>query len=154
MRARRALVPRICRVPSNRAMQTLLLLSLVSLGGLAGANARYLVSLWAARRWPGSFPAGTLLVNATGSLLLGFLLTLTAGSSKASVDVRLLLGTGFCGAFTTFSTFAFETVLLARRRDHLPAGLNVVGNVLLCLAGTAAGMAVGTLLAAGLAFGR
>lgn len=144
----RAVLPSLC------TMQTLLLLSLISLGGIIGANARYLVSLSAARRWPGSFPTGTLLVNVAGSLLLGFLLTLAGSSSPASVATRLLLGTGFCGAFTTFSTFAFETVALARRRDHLPAALNVLGNVVLCLAGTAAGIAMGALLATGLALGR
>lgn len=119
---------------------------LIGLGGILGANARYLVSVWAAGRWPAAFPYGTLIVNITGSLLLGVTLALLGTRPGGSADARLLVGTGFCGAYTTFSTFAFESVALMRERDHLPALANVLGNVLLCLVGTAAGILLATAL--------
>src|SRR5438067_7305899 len=94
---------------------------LIGLGGVLGANARYLVSVWAANRWGVAFPYGTLLVNATGSFLIGFVLALVAARFGDSAEGRLLVVAGFLGAYTTFSTFAFETVALSRQRAHWPA---------------------------------
>jgi CrcB protein len=101
---------------------------LISLGGIAGANARYLVSGWAARRWGTGFPYGTFIINVSGSFVLAFVLTFAAARFHNSPDVRFLVGTGFCGAYTTFSTFAFESMALTRQRDHLPALLNAFGS--------------------------
>jgi CrcB protein len=117
---------------------------LISLGGVAGANARYLLSGWAARRWGTGFPYGTLIINVSGSFLLAFVLTFAAARVHNSADLQLLIGTGFCGAYTTFSTFAYETMALTRQRDHLPAALNALGSA---AAGVAAAV-MGILLAA------
>ena len=121
---------------------------LLTAGGIAGANARFLVSGWAARRYA-TFPAGTFIINVSGSFLLGLLLSFTAAASHAAqaADIRLLVGTGFCGAYTTFSTFTFETLALARQRDHLPALLNLVGSVLLGVIAGTAGVLLGSSLA-------
>lgn len=94
----------------------------VNAGGALGANLRYLVGLWAAARWPGVLPWGTLLINLTGSLLLGVLLTLLAARRPEPRLLRLFLGTGLLGAYTTFSTFSTETVALAAS-GHLPLAL-------------------------------
>ncbi|KJE27762.1 fluoride efflux transporter CrcB [Geobacillus thermoleovorans] len=83
----------------------------VAIGGFFGAMARYIVSRWAARRSP-RFPLGTLIVNLLGSFLLGWL----AGSGAADA-AKLLVGTGFMGAFTTFSTLKWESVQLIQQRQ-------------------------------------
>ncbi|AGE23296.1 camphor resistance [Geobacillus sp. GHH01] len=83
----------------------------VAIGGFFGAMARYLISRWAARRSP-RFPIGTLIVNLLGSFLLGWL----AGSGAADTE-KLLVGTGFMGAFTTFSTFNWESVQMMQQRQ-------------------------------------
>jgi CrcB protein len=119
---------------------------LISLGGIAGANARYLVGLWAATRWGTAFPWGTLLVNTTGSFMLGFLLTLVLPRFGNSVDARLLLGTGFCGAYTTFSTFSYETVTLMQRGLVLDAALYAAGSLALGLLAISAGILAARLL--------
>lgn len=103
----------------------------VSAGGALGANLRYLVGLWAAVWWPGVFPWGTLLINLTGSLLLSGLLTLFAVRHPEPRLLRLFLGTGLLGAYTTFSTFSAETVALAAAGQRFLA----VGYVLLSVGG-------------------
>jgi CrcB protein len=85
---------------------------LFALGGFAGAIARYRLSAAVSKRFPSLLPYGTLSINALGSLLLGILAGHGFGESA-----RLLLGTGFMGAFTTFSTFKLESVNLAQKRQ-------------------------------------
>jgi fluoride exporter len=118
---------------------------LIGLGGALGANARYLVSTWAANRWGTAFPYGTLIVNVTGSFLLGCVLTVVVVRFGDDLDTRLLIATGFFGAYTTFSTFAFETLALTRQGGYLAATVNVLGTTLLALAGAAAGIALASL---------
>ncbi len=113
---------------------------LIAIGAIIGANARYAVSNWAAHRFGTGFPVGTLLVNVSGSLLLAALITATAALLGMDEEARLLAGTGFCGAYTTFSTFAYETLALARRGAVGHAVLNVVANVVLGLAAATAGV--------------
>ena len=108
---------------------------LIGIGGVLGANARYLVSVWAARRIGASFPYGTLIVNLSGSLLLGFMATAIVGRVVSDPDIQLLVSIGFLGAYTTFSTFAFESVGLIRRRAFVLAGVNVLGSTVLGLLG-------------------
>ncbi|MBM3688915.1 MAG: CrcB family protein [Actinobacteria bacterium] len=108
-------------------------LALIAAGGAAGAMARYLLYLW---RTPG-FPYGILVANVAGSLLLGFLI---AGVPRATF---LLVGVGFCGALTTFSTFALDTLVLAREGNSRAAVANVAASVVVCVAAAAAGLAVG-----------
>ncbi len=97
----------------------------VSAGGALGANLRYLVGLWVAACWPGVFPWGTLLINLTGSLLLGVLLTLLAARRPEAQLLRLFLATGLLGAYTTFSTFSAETVALGAT-GYLPLAIAYV----------------------------
>lgn len=99
----------------------------VFLGGGFGAAARYVVSFWAQRlAGPAAvFPLGTLTVNVIGCLLLGFLAALATGPLLIRESLRLALLVGFLGGFTTFSTFAWETLSLARDGERLDALLNL-----------------------------
>ena len=108
---------------------------LIGIGGIVGANARYLVSVWAARRIGASFPHGTLIVNLSGSLLLGFVATWIVGRVVYEREIQLLVSVGFLGAYPPFSTFAFESVGLLRRRAYVLASANVLGSAVLGLLG-------------------
>ncbi len=117
----------------------------VALGGALGALARYQLSLWVHARWPSAFPTGTLVVNMVGCLLIGVL----AGTFEARValppPVRLFLGVGLIGAFTTFSTFELET-LLAFERGHAGVAMSYVAvSVLVGLAAVWMGVRLGRL---------
>ena len=116
---------------------------IVALGAALGANARYLLGLWAANRFGISFPYGTLIVNVAGSFLLGFVLAVTTERLSLSTETRLLLIVGFFGSFTTFSSYAVESLVLLRASGWWSALLNVVGNNLLSLIAAL----LGTLLA-------
>ncbi len=100
----------------------------IGLGGFLGANARYLVSGWAASRWGAAFPFGTLIVNITGSLLLGFFLTLTTGQVPVDPRWRSFFAIGFLGAYTTFSTYAFESASFLTGGDGWLALVNFLSN--------------------------
>jgi CrcB protein len=106
---------------------------LIGLGAVFGANSRYWLTQLFADRFGLAFPSGTLFINISGSLLLGFLLTLIGQRFVADPGLRLLLGTGFLGAYTTFSTFSYDTVILLERGDWLPAllyaGASLLGSV-------------------------
>ena len=97
---------------------------LVALGATAGAAARYLTDMAVSRRRPGRFPWGTLVVNVTGSFAVG----VVAGAAFGPAWIALL-GTGFCGAFTTWSTLALDAVVLARSGAWRPAVLDVLVSV-------------------------
>ncbi|AHL22170.1 MULTISPECIES: fluoride efflux transporter CrcB [Thermococcus] len=103
------------------------LMGLIALGGALGALARfYLSGLLPTYR---DFPVGTLLVNSVASFILGYLYGLLFWGVDVTPEWRLFLGTGFCGALSTFSTFSYETFSLLREREYLIAGLNVLANV-------------------------
>lgn len=112
----------------------------VALGGALGATGRYFVSTFAVERWGVAFPYGTLIVNVVGSLILGGVAGLVARSTGLPDTVRLLVGVGFCGAFTTFSTFAVETVGLIERPSLSSALLNIAVTNALCLVAAFAGL--------------
>ena len=98
-------------------------------GGAVGAPSRYLLDGYVQSRTGGAYPWGTFTINATGSLLLG-ILTGLALEHGLSPTTELVLGTGFCGAFTTFSTFTFETVRLAEEGASNQALRNIAANVI------------------------
>ncbi len=121
----------------------------IGLGGFLGANARYLLQTWAAGRWGPDFPYGTLLANASGSLLIAFFLTLATGRLAVSPETRLFIAVGFLGGFTTFSSLSYETFLLFARNGWGAAALNMAGNLILGLAGVLLGVFLARLVQGG-----
>jgi CrcB protein len=111
----------------------------VALGAAVGANLRYGLSLWAAQRWGAAFPYGTLLINVSGSFLIGLLLVLATSRITLSEPARLLLVTGLLGGFTTFSSFSYETFSLMLSGNLREAALYVLGSVALGLLGVVLG---------------
>ncbi|HEX5421006.1 MAG TPA: fluoride efflux transporter CrcB [Gammaproteobacteria bacterium] len=120
----------------------------VAVGSAAGGMARYGCSGLVARSVGGAFPWGTLLVNVLGSLLIGFIAASTAPASRWLLppEARVFLMVGFCGGFTTFSSFSLETLNLLRDGEWLWAGGNVVLSVVLCLVSVWLGHLAGTAL--------
>jgi CrcB protein len=120
---------------------TLKAVVLVSMGGVIGAPLRYTLSVLITRSLgsPG-FPVATLCVNVAGSFLLGLLTWTAAGRFGLTSNLRILLGIGMLGAFTTYSTFSIETLLLIERDRPLAAALYVLLTASLCIGAAAAGM--------------
>jgi CrcB protein len=119
----------------------------VGAGGFLGAVSRYLVGGLVHRLLPVShMPYGTLVVNVAGCLLIGWLGALAETRGLFSGTTRLLVFIGVLGGFTTFSTFAFETLALTRQGETVPAAANVALHLVLCLAAVTAGDAVGRAL--------
>ncbi len=121
---------------------TLGLFLAVAAGGLVGAPSRYLLDRAISGRTEPGRPWGTFVINVSGSLLLGLLTGLTMTGHLSEIG-KALLGTGFCGAYTTFSTFSFETVRLVEDGRVFDAAGNVVISVALGLSAAAAGLAIG-----------
>ena len=115
---------------------------LIAIGAALGANARYLVGVWASGRFGADFPYGTFLVNILGSFVLGFLLSLGTGRLQLSPEARLLLAVGFLGAFTTFSSYAVESLNLWRDAGIWRSLLNIFGNNLVGLLAAVLGRAL------------
>lgn len=113
---------------------------------MLGALARFATGVWAAGLGGPPLPWPTLLVNVAGSLLLGLLMHVLPAWG-ASAEVRALLTVGFCGSFTTFSTFGYETVALLQSGSHAAAAAYVAASVLLGLVGVVTGLWLGALLA-------
>ena len=118
----------------------------ISLGAIVGANARYLMSRYAARLLGPVFPYGTLIINILGSMIVGFFVIWTTERVLADPRWRLLVVVGFCGSFTTFSSYAFETMAYFEQGQWLLMLTNIVSNNLLCLGGALAGMALARVL--------
>jgi CrcB protein len=121
-------------------MNPLVWVGVVVIGGL-GSVARFMVDRTVARRAARSFPFGTLTVNITGAVLLGFITGLAL-----SHTIALLAGTAFVGAYTTFSTWMLETERLTEERQVIPAVANIVVSVALGIGAAAAGQAIAGLL--------
>ena len=109
------------------------LLWYVALGSAVGGASRFALSTFVQQRASSAFPFGTLIVNITGSLILGFVLRYALASPSVSAEMRALLTTGFCGGYTTFSTFSYETIKLMEDGDYRQAGGYVLASVVLSL---------------------
>ena len=120
---------------------------LICLGGAFGTGARYGVQILAVRWMGSSFPYGTLAVNVLGSILIGLVNEVAFTTSLIPPTVRVMLTIGVMGGFTTYSSFSFETLELAKDGAWLGAGVNVLLNTALCLVGCGLGIALGKLLA-------
>jgi len=114
----------------------------ISIGAIAGANARWVISRFAAKILSPIFPYGTLVINVTGSFIVGFFMIWATERVLIDPRWRLLIVVGFCGAFTTFSSYAFETMAYFEQGQWLLLLTNVVSNNLLCLGAAVAGMAL------------
>jgi len=117
-------------------LQTVLL---ISLGAIAGANLRYFVAQSVAKLMPSSFPFGTLIINISASLILGFFLIWTTERVLADPRWRTLIAVGFCATYSTYSSYAFETFALVEKGQFLLATLNFLANNLLCFLAVACG---------------
>lgn len=115
----------------------------VGLAGAVGALSRYGLEGLISERFPGSFPLGTFVINVTGSFVLGFLFVVLTERAAASPALRTSLTIGLVGAYTTFSTFSFETLRLLEDGAYRTAALNVVATLALGLFAVWAGMSVG-----------
>ncbi len=116
---------------------------LISTGAILGANARYWIGDWAAQKLGASFPYGTFIINLSGSLLIGFFLTLATERLLIDPRWRLLIAVGFLGAYTTFSTFAFESFNLLAKGQWLAGLGNLLGSTVLGVAAVALGVYLG-----------
>lgn len=121
----------------------------ICFGGALGTGARYLVSLWALKRFGATFPYGTLAVNLLGSLLIGVIMHVSTSSEWMSSTLRLTLTVGVIGGFTTYSAFSYETMRLLQEEAWVSAGLNVTLTVTACLAVSFLGFAAGRWLSGG-----
>ncbi len=119
---------------------------LVFVGGGAGSVLRYAVATAVQRAWPGAFPAGTFLVNLSGCFAIGVVGALGLERAALSPEARTLLLVGVLGGYTTFSSFAWETVGLVSTRDVARAALYVCGSVVLGVVGALLGRALGRAL--------
>lgn len=111
----------------------------IAAGGVIGTLSRYYLEGWIQQRSGAAFPLGTLAVNLAGSLLLGFVLRLATGAAVISPEWRAALSIGFCGAFTTMSTFSYESVRLLGDGEYWYAGLYIGGTVVGCCLAVVAG---------------
>ena len=116
---------------------------MIALGASLGANARYLVGMLVAAQMGTEFPWGTLIINVTGSLVIGFFLTLISEQLTVNPLWRLFFATGFLGGYTTFSTFSFECIDLLREGAVLEAAAYVAASVVGGIAAAFIGIVAG-----------
>ncbi|MEP7129269.1 MAG: fluoride efflux transporter CrcB [Chitinophagales bacterium] len=116
------------------------LLLIVGLGGFLGTVARFLSQQLVYKFYPVVFPYGTLVVNITGCFLIGIFYALSERGNVLSPDWRMFLTTGFCGGFTTFSAFTYESVQLINNKDYLYLAIYASVSVAAGIAATFAGI--------------
>jgi len=119
----------------------------IGIGAAVGANARYVLGQLVAPRLGSDFPFGTLIINVTGSLLIGLIFTLLADRLLADTHWRLLLVIGLLGGYTTFSTFSLETIAMLQVGRWVPAFVYAGASVMLSLVGCYVGIILARLLA-------
>lgn len=105
----------------------------VAVGAALGGVTRNYLNIFVQNRAGLGFPYGTLIINITGSLILGFIMRYALRTDVMSVDTRAFLTTGFCGGYTTFSTFSYETVMLLQEGEYARASTYVVVSVVVAL---------------------
>lgn len=118
----------------------------ISLGAILGANARFIIGNWAAERWGTSFPFGTLIINLSGSLLLGIFLAFATERALVDPRYRQLIAVGFLGAYTTFSTYTYESVTLMLGGSWVAGLLNLLGSAVLGTLAVGVGIMIGRML--------
>lgn len=123
-------------------MKTLAIYGCIALGGAVGAIARYALATASAAAFGTGFPAGTFIINITGSLFLGWFYTI-AMRMQVSDFARIGIATGFVGAYTTFSTWMYESDVLMRDGAMAKASVNVIGSVIVGLAAVRVGVWLG-----------
>lgn len=129
-------------------MSRTILFAYAAIGGAVGSGARYGLTLLIQSRSSSTFPIATLLINVSGSILLGFLMRYGLESATASPEIRLLLTTGFCGGYTTFSTFSYETARLLEDGEWSRGATYIAASVIVSLIGTFIGFALARALLA------
>jgi fluoride exporter len=102
---------------------------MIGVGGILGANARYLIAGWAAQRFGTAFPYGTFIINISGSFLLGLFMAFLQDRVFIHPNYRLFFATGFCGAYTTFSTLTYESLRLFQDGSVLLGFTNMLGSL-------------------------
>ncbi|HEY6763409.1 MAG TPA: fluoride efflux transporter CrcB [Candidatus Sulfotelmatobacter sp.] len=118
----------------------------ISVAAILGANLRYILSRFAAREFGPIFPYGTLFINILGSFIVGLFIVWTTERVLLDPRWRLLVVIGFCGSFTTFSSYAFETMSFFEHGQWALMAANILTNNLLCMASALAGMALARVL--------
>ena len=118
----------------------------ISLGGILGANSRYLLANWAAQRLGAGFPYGTFIINISGAFVLGLFMAFLQDRAFIHAQYRLFFATGFCGAYTTFSTFTYESLRLFQDGSFLLGFTNLFGSVVLGMLGVAVGFLLGRMI--------
>lgn len=112
----------------------------ISAGAVPGALSRYYITEWSKRVIGTKFPYGTFIINITGCLIIGFFITLISEIQNFPLEVRLLVVTGFLGAYTTFSTYGFDTLTMWRRGNLLATMFYWAGSVIFGIIGVSIGV--------------
>jgi fluoride exporter len=116
---------------------------MIGIGGILGANARYLVADWAALRFGTGFPYGTFIINISGALALGLFMALLQDRAFIHPNYRFFFATGFCGAYTTFSTLTYESFRLLQDGSVLLGFVNIAGSMIVGMAAVFIGFLIG-----------
>jgi fluoride exporter len=111
----------------------------ISLGAIAGALSRYYLTLWFTQQFGADFPYGTFVINLSGCFFMGLITTLAIGTNWITPEFRLMLTTGFLGAYTTFSTYGLDTLNLLRMQHWAIAGSYWLGSAVLGIGGVQLG---------------
>lgn len=119
---------------------------MIGIGGILGANARYLVTGWAAEKFGSIFPYGTLIINVSGAVALGFFMAFLQDRAFIHPNYRLFFATGFCGAYTTFSTLTYESLVLMQQGSFLLAMINMLGSLVVGMVGVFLGFVLGRMI--------